>query len=337
VEQLCAGTADATALRRALVEEVQRTVGFDAYAWLLTDPETEVGASPLADVPCVGELPRLIRLKYLTPLNRWTAMDRPVALLGTGDRRDRSLLWRELLARHGVDDVASLVFRDQFGCWGLLDLWRIGGGAGFSEREAAVLEAVTGPVTEALRRAQAGTFALAAAGQDWTGPVVLVLSPELEVVAQSPGTEAVLRVLVPPPGDQRPIPAAAYNVAAQLLAVEAGVDVHPPLARVHLGDGVWLTLRAARIGDGRRGEAQQIAVTIEPARPADRTAVFVRACGLSPREAELVGHLVDGCDTRELARRMYLSAHTVQDHLKSVFTKTGARTRRAVVARAVGR
>ena len=35
-------------------------VKFDAYAWLLTDPETEVGSAPLADVPCLPELPRLI-------------------------------------------------------------------------------------------------------------------------------------------------------------------------------------------------------------------------------------------------------------------------------------
>src|ERR1700689_1704053 len=55
--------------------------GFDAYAWLLTDPETEVGSAPLADVPCLPELPRLIRLKYLTTLNRWTELSGAVALL----------------------------------------------------------------------------------------------------------------------------------------------------------------------------------------------------------------------------------------------------------------
>jgi hypothetical protein len=38
------------------------------------------------------------------------------------------------------------------------------------------------------------------------------------------------------------------TVAAQLLATEAGVDPHPPQARAHLADGLWLTLRAARIG-----------------------------------------------------------------------------------------
>ena len=41
-------------------------------------------------------------------------------------------------------------------------------------------------------------------------------------------------------------------------------------------------------------------------------------------------------DTRTLARQMSLSEHTVTDHLKSVFAKTGARDRITVLSRALG-
>ena len=49
-------------------------------------------------------------------------------------------MWGELLAGYGVDDVASTVFRDQYGCWGFLDLWRIDGT--FSVDECALLATV---------------------------------------------------------------------------------------------------------------------------------------------------------------------------------------------------
>ena len=50
----CGSLADARTLRLELLEELRRMVLFDAYAWVLTDPETSVGSSPLADVPCLG-------------------------------------------------------------------------------------------------------------------------------------------------------------------------------------------------------------------------------------------------------------------------------------------
>jgi hypothetical protein len=72
---------------------------------------TSVGAAPLADVPCLPELPRLIQLKYLTTVNRWTSMITPVASLhqATGGDLNRSLIWRDLLCRYQIGDIAASV------------------------------------------------------------------------------------------------------------------------------------------------------------------------------------------------------------------------------------
>jgi DNA-binding NarL/FixJ family response regulator len=332
-------TADALSLRLAVLDEIHRVVGFDAYAWLLTDPETEVGSAPLADVPCLPELPQLIRLKYLTSVNRWTQLDAPVARLheATGGHLDRSLVWREMLARYGVTDVASLVFRCRHGCWGFLDLWRSKPGDTFTDEDAGFLTAIAKPVTAAMRHTQASTFSRSAPAPTRVGPVVLVLSPDLRVRAQTLETDEYLKRLVPTSADRQPIPAGAYNVAAQLLSVESGIDHHPPTARVHLSNGAWLTLRAARIVAATPTEEQDIAVTIEATAPAERMALFGRACALSAREMDLLGHLIAGSDTRSIAQRMFVSENTVQDHLKSIFTKTGTGNRRTLLACAVGR
>jgi DNA-binding CsgD family transcriptional regulator len=340
IMQICATAApDDRSVRVAILNEIRPAVAFDASVWVLTDPETEVGCSPLADVPCLPELPRLIMLKYLTPTNRWTRMKGPVARLheSTAGRMERSLVWNSLLRRYGVTDVASTVFRNRQGCWGFLDLWRVNASEPFTESESGFLASIVKPVTEALQRSQADTFKLTARTVPRAGPAVLILSPDLGVMTQTAETDEYLRLLIPPDQERQPIPAAAYNVGAQLLAAEAGVDQHPPWARVHLSDGVWLTLRAARLGAPERADNRDIAVTIEKSSPTERLDLFSRACALSAREAELLRHLILGADTHLTAQRMFVSENTVQDHLKSIFAKTATSNRRTLMARAVGR
>jgi hypothetical protein len=301
IGRICRGDAGPRELRLEVLAAIRRAVGFDAYAWLVTDPETAVGSSPLADVPCLPRLPQLIRLKYLTAVNRWTALPGAVASLAqaTGGDLSGSLMWRELLRDYQVTDIASAVYRDRFGCWGFLDLWRTGAPP-FTREDLGFLAGIAGPVTAALRQGVAGTFtaegaeaAGAAAGdQPSAGPVVLLLAPHLAVRAQTPQTQRYLRLLVPPEEGLAPVPAGAYNVAAQLLAAEAGADGHPPMARVHLAGGRWLTLRAARMDTSQPGAASgtgagtgagDIAVSIEPAAPGDRVSVFAKTAARSRR------------------------------------------------------
>lgn len=331
---------DDRALRANLVEEIARLIDFDYFAWLLTDPATSVGSSPLAETPKLAELPQLIRLKYATPVCRWTVADRPAVMSlheQTNGQLAASLMWRELMSAHDVVDVASVVFVDRFGCWGFLDLWRCGPALPFSVDEKTILADIAPALTACLRRCQARVFSDRVGTRvPGPGPIVMLLSSTLDVRAQTPETERVLRILVPPSGGMAPVPAAAYNVAAQLLAVEAGVDDHPPTARVHVADGLWMTLRAARMGGEDPPELRDIAVTIEQASPAERVDLFSRALGLSARESDVVDHLVAGGGTREVAQLMVVSEHTVSDHLKSIFAKTGCHSRRELLARVLG-
>ncbi|HEV2774414.1 MAG TPA: helix-turn-helix transcriptional regulator [Solirubrobacteraceae bacterium] len=337
---MCQLGLDARMLRRQIIEELRRVVTFEAHAWLLTDPATAVGAAPVAEVPWMRELPHQIRLKYATRINRWTTLgNTPAALLyeSTAGAPAQSLVWRELLVRYGIGDVASVVFEDRFGCWAFLELWRSTTEAPFTRAEARFLADLADPLTAALRGCQAGTFVVRPPRDSpRVGPVVLLLSPELDVRNQTPQAQQYLRALVPPAVDRQPIPAVAYNVAAQLLAVEDGIDSHPPTARVHVSDGFWMTVRAARLQAPGSPSRQDIAVTLEESSAAERVDLFCRAHGLTARERELIDHLVAGHATREIARCMFLSENTVQDHLKSIFAKTDSRSRRTLLSRAIG-
>jgi DNA-binding CsgD family transcriptional regulator len=65
--------------------------------------------------------------------------------------------------------------------------------------------------------------------------------------------------------------------------------------------------------------------------------LYARSHGLSARESELLDLLVEGADTRSLADALFISEHTVQDHLKSIFAKTGTNNRRTLLTRVTGR
>ncbi len=232
---------------------LREVIDFDAYVWLLTDPVTAVGVAPMADVPCLPELPALIRAKYATTMNRWTALRMQSPPAGTlsdvvGGDLSQSLMWRDVLCRYGIGDVASAVFADQYGCWGFLDLWRNETSAQFSAADAGFLGEVAAPLATALRQCQARTFVdPATPHRPDLGPVVLMLDDDLRIASRTAASHAWLDALLPPVPDQAAIPASVYNVAAQLLAVENGIDAHPAFARTHLADGFWLALRAARL------------------------------------------------------------------------------------------
>ena len=162
----------------------------------------------MAEVPDLATLPDLIRLKYLTPVNRWTGLPASgYATLGqaTGGHPERSLVWREYLAGLGVSDMLSLVFTDHFGWWGFLDLWRREGR--FTDHEIGALAAVRPAITSRLRGVQAAGFVAAEATPGHRGPGALVLSPALTIRTQTAQTQDWLTALVPPAPGRSPVPA----------------------------------------------------------------------------------------------------------------------------------
>lgn len=54
--------------------------------------------------------------------------------------------------------------------------------------------------------------------------------------------------------------------------------------------------------------------------------------GLTPRERDILTQLRSGEPSRRIARRLDLSLHTVNDHLKAIFHKTGAEGRDHLIA-----
>ena len=57
---------------------------------------------------------------------------------------------------------------------------------------------------------------------------------------------------------------------------------------------------------------------------------------ISPREMDVIECLLEGLTNREIARRLFISENTVQNHLKSIFKKTDVRSRAVLIRQLVG-
>jgi DNA-binding CsgD family transcriptional regulator len=69
-----------------------------------------------------------------------------------------------------------------------------------------------------------------------------------------------------------------------------------------------------------------------PRRRASGTAVppALRALGVTSRELDVLTLVAEGCTTREISDRLYVSPKTVERHLSSLFDRTGVRNRTAL-------
>ena len=231
-------------------------------------------------------------------------------------------------------DIASISLRDRYGSWGFLDLWRCAPQPSFHRRRRQPAHPGGGADHELRcggRRLDSSPAAPLTAGT--VGPAVLVLDDGLQILQQTAPVDQHLRALLPTAPDLSPVPAAALNVAAQLQAVESGADHHPPSARAHLTGGPWISIRASRLTGSAR-ERGTIAITIETLPLSEHVDLFACVTALTPRERQLLHLLTNGADNATIATSMSISLFTVQDHLKSIYAKSGARTRTELIAQA---
>jgi DNA-binding CsgD family transcriptional regulator len=150
----------------------------------------------------------------------------------------------------------------------------------------------------------------------------VLLDERMELVASTPEADALLP-LIGHGSTRLPLPVSVYSVAAALASAD-----QPPSLRVRAATGGWLSLHASRLGS-----TAQIAVVVEPAEPQSTLGLLLAAHGLTARELDVARHVLRGDATRVIADTLHISAHTVQDHLKSVFDKVGVRSRRDLVGR----
>jgi DNA-binding CsgD family transcriptional regulator len=158
-----------------------------------------------------------------------------------------------------------------------------------------------------------------------------LLDDDLAVVGVNPAAERLLDQVLLDPEVERGLPSAIFSVAALLRGLENRGEIsETPKARIKAASGRWLMAHATRL-DVPEGE-RRMAVIVEPAPPLEAGAIALRTYGLTPRELETAGLVLQGFSTAEIAAQLVVSELTVQQHLKAVFEKAEVRSRRELVS-----
>jgi DNA-binding CsgD family transcriptional regulator len=333
IADLSASTLSCDSIQREAVAELQSVIGFDRWCSLLADPETLIPLGGIAEHDYGPRVARALALEYSgEDFLAKPALGRrsyPAAGLSAETSRDlaRSARWDEVLRPVGIGDVAAVACRDALGCWGWIYAYRDIGDKPFDEDEVQLLAAVSASLGSAIRRHVLQVSESTAL--EPRAPGVLVLDRDLKLISWTTAARAWIDALPLATlfAAWEMLPAVVYPIAVLARTQETAAGAH---ALERTVDGCWVKIEATPLHGHGEGE---IAVTLRGAAAPETFHLFCRAYALSRRERDVVAAVVAGLGTRAISGSLFISPHTVQDHLKSVFAKVRVHSRRELLSK----
>jgi DNA-binding CsgD family transcriptional regulator len=325
---------------RAMSDALGGAVPSEGSCLMTMDPATMLPTAEFVENGMPADaISRLVEIELREPdYTKWVDMvraGRAAASLGdvTAGELDLSRRHREVRGPWGYSDELRVVLSSSTGTWGALTVFREKDRPYFSSSEVRLVTSLTGLISDGLRRSL--LMEDACAGRDDTG--MLVLDPGDGVDLANQVAQQWIDELGIGTRTGTTLPLVIRAVARQARAIGSPEKGHPgeanpglARARVRTKAGRWVIVRASLLGEGTTAP---VAVLLEAARPAEMAPLLADVYGLTPQERRVTELVAQGLPTRQIANRLRMSTYTVQDHLKSIFVKTGTGSRGDLVAR----
>jgi DNA-binding CsgD family transcriptional regulator len=335
IAELSAAGHDLVTFWRECTEVLDAAVPhYDKPCWYTLDPASLLITSHFHDGLPEYPAKMLLHEYYDDDVNQVADVARSQSGISTlheatGGDPSSSPTWQMNMAMGGDQEMIAAL-RTGGAVWGAVGLYRAPGEPMFDHDEKALVKAI-GP--HLATGARTGLLVGEARDPHWPdSPGLVVLSEHGEVESKTPGVERWLADL--PDGDLAAgnLPSAVHAVAGRALRTAESRDDpgEVALARVLSRSGTWIVLHGTSlVASGSR----RAAVIVEPAHPARITPLLMSAHGLTEREQDVTRLVLRGDSTTQIAERLVVSPHTVQEHLKKIFEKTGVRSRRELVGK----
>jgi DNA-binding CsgD family transcriptional regulator len=326
--ETCRAGLEPDALRAAVLPRLRKAVPVDALWWATVDPATLLYTQAYREELPSDTGPYFVDNEFLRDdVNKWAELagDRSgvrTLVAATDGKLVLSPRYRDIFEPLGLADELRAVFRARGAVWGFMCLHRERG-AVFSPQEQGFIQRIAPHLAEGIRL---GLLVQCAARDDLAeSPGLILLAPDDSVVGRNPAADQWLEELNWQEAGQ--IPIEIHSLAFRLRRADASTRLAP--LRVRSRTGRWINLQASWVsGEDRK----VVAVIIEEATPDEVAPIVMSAYGLTEQERAVSGLVFRGHSTHEISQRLHIAEHTVQDHLKSIFDKTGVRSRRELVA-----
>ncbi|MEP6751658.1 MAG: helix-turn-helix transcriptional regulator [Candidatus Dormiibacterota bacterium] len=328
IVETCRAGLEPDALRAAVLPRLRKAVPVDAVWWATVDPATLLYTHAYREELPSDSGPYFVENEFLRDdVNKWTELAHDRSGVRTLAEATDGVLalsprYRDIFEPLGLADELRAVLRARGAVWGFMCLHRESG-AVFSPQEQSFIQRIAPHLAEGVRL---GLLVQCAARDDLVeSPGLILLAPDNSVVGRNPAADRWLEEL----GWQEAgeIPIEIHSLAARLRRADASTNLSP--LRVRTRSGRWIILQASWMSGEERSV---VAVIIQEATPEEVAPIVMSAYGLSEQERAVSGLVFQGESTHVISQRLHIAEHTVQDHLKSIFDKTGVRSRRELVA-----
>ena len=225
----------------------------------------------------------------------------------------RSFRLNEILIPQGFHSEIRLVLRDQGRLWGALVLFRESGHQSFGDDEVSVLSALADPLTSAMR-----AYPVRVLGRHGPppGPGLVALAPDNRLIEVTSEARLWLDDLLPG-GEDETNPEDVTRVLFDAAHAVRRVGAKQAATCVRTISGRWLRVEATSASIG----AAEVAVLLHSATARELLQTYAAHHGLTARESEILGLLVDGLASKQVARKLAISLLTVNGHLRSLYRK----------------